>query len=122
MIRIFMIAGMSAALLLTAAPAVTAAADEKALVGVWEVKRLGSPPFKRVFRELPATDIAALEIEPGQVETQVVWQADFSGRPPFKRRFREVSVIDIASIEISSETEVDASKPRRPKTYFKRHR
>ena len=94
--------------------------DEQELVSVWVTDFSGKPPFKRELKQLPAADIAALEIDLEEVETERVWSADFSGRPPFKRRFRDLPVIDASSLEVLEEE--NAPGLTRSKSGFKRHR
>ncbi len=93
----------------------------EAVVKVWETDFSGKPPFKRVLKEVSITEAAALEVEPGNIETVEKRVVDFSGKPPFKRKIQEVEVIEAASLEIDSEADADSSL-RKKTARFKRHR
>ena len=95
--------------------------DKADVVKVWEIDFVGPPPFKRIVKELPAADVAVLEIAEEAVETEVKWRAKLTGHPPFKRSYQEVEVIDASSLEIVEEESEERSKSRRTKTRFKRH-
>ena len=119
--RFLVIAGAASAMISCASNSTVASANEIETVGVWVTDFSGKPPFKREFRELPAADIALLEIEGTDAEMERVWRADFSGHPPFKRGYRELPVVDASSLEIISDEEADQSAIGRT-SRFKRHR
>ncbi len=88
------------------------------MVRVWSVDTTGKPPFKRTLVEVPAADIASLEIDDANVETVTMRVTDFRGKPPFRRTMQEVPVIDAASLEQVSETTRKAGRT----PFGKRHR
>lgn len=97
--------------------ALPVAADQSStdMVRVWEVDTSGRPPFKRTLVEIPAADLAQLEV----VETARVWHVDYSGRPPFRRGFDELPVVDAAELDVIE----NSSEQVRPAPLFKtRHR
>jgi hypothetical protein len=61
-------------------------ADTEATFRFWITDTSGRPPFKRSLIELPAADVAAMEMT---AATAPSCHTDFSGRPPFKRRTGE---------------------------------
>jgi len=102
-------------------PAMTvfAAAGGEEMVKVWSVDFSGRPPFKRQLIELPAADVARMEVSNEIIETERVWTVDFTGKPPFRRKFDDVPVIDAASLEGVT---TDKSTRKKPLGAFKRHR
>lgn len=95
----------------------------EAVVKVWETDFSGRPPFKRVLKTVSITEAAALEVEPGNIETVQKRVVDFSGKPPFKRKIQEVEVIEAASLEIDSASDAETESAARKKSArFKRHR
>lgn len=87
------------------------------MVRVWSVDTSGKPPFKRTLVEVPAADIASMEIEDAAIETVTMRVTDFRGKPPFRRTMQEVPVIDAASLEEAQET----SRKAGPRRFGKRH-
>ena len=87
------------------------------MVQVWSVDTTGKPPFKRTLVEVPAADIARMEIEDAAVETVSMRLTDFRGKPPFRRTIQEVPVIDAASLEAVQES----SRKAGPRRFGKRH-
>ncbi|MCG8413075.1 MAG: hypothetical protein MI746_02550 [Pseudomonadales bacterium] len=118
MSKLALIMGLTAPLTLLSCTAIGADQQEGEMVSVWSVDRTGAPPFKRELIQVPAADIAALELNAGPVETEVARVVNFRGSPPFKRKTAEVPVIDAASIE----TEVVDKRNIRPRNFFKRIR
>ena len=96
-----------------------AAPSGEEMVKVWSVDYSGRPPFKRQLIELPAADVARMEVANEIIETERVWTVDYSGKPPFKRKFEDVPVIDAASLEVE---ETGSSIRKKPLGSFKRHR
>ena len=88
------------------------------MVSVWAVDKSGAPPFKRRLVQVPAADIAALEVESGNVETVRKMVTNFRGKPPFRRRTVEVPVVDVSSLEIDT----IQKRSIRPRSFFKRVR
>ena len=87
------------------------------MVSVWSVDLTGAPPFSRSLVQVPAADIARLELEDGIVETTQMRVVDFRGKQPFRRTVKEVPVIDAAHLKAES-TELRAATPR---PFMKRH-
>lgn len=122
MLKFVIAAGALGALI--AVPASAAAQEqsaEEATVKVWETDFSGRPPFKRVLKEVTLTEAAALEAEPGLIETVTKRVVNFSGKPPFRRKVEEVEVIEAASLEIDSASDTE-SPVRKKSARFKRHR
>ena len=97
--------------------ALPVAADDSSteMVKVWEVDTSGRPPYKRTLVEIPAADLAQLEV----VETERLWHVNYSGRPPFRRGFEEFPVVDAAALDVVE----SAGDQARPTPIFKtRHR
>jgi hypothetical protein len=67
--------------------------------------------------EVPAADIARMEIEDVPMETVSMRVTDFRGKPPFRRTIQEVPVIDISSLEEVQES----SRKAGPRRFGKRH-
>lgn len=88
---------------------------------IWQVDRSGKPPFKRRLVEVPLADIASMEIEAENGETEVVRVVDYRGKPPFRRVSKEVVVQDVASFETEALSAEERSKIK-PKPFLKRHR
>lgn len=110
--------GLAAPLVLLSCTATGADQQQGEMISVWSVDRTGAPPFKRELIQVPAADIAALELDSGPVETEIARVVNFRGAPPFKRKTAEVPVIDASSLETET---VDRSKVRN-RNFFKRIR
>ncbi|GAB5500532.1 MAG: hypothetical protein PsegKO_28430 [Pseudohongiellaceae bacterium] len=101
--------------LLALSVAADASDSSDVMVKVWEIDTSGRPPFKRTLVEIPAADLAQLEV----IDTERVWHVDYSGRPPYRRGFDELPVVDAAALDVIG----DAGSEARPSPIFKkRHR
>jgi len=96
-----------------------AAVSAEEMVKVWSVDFSGRPPFQRQLIELPAADVARMEVSNEIIETERVWTVDFAGKPPFRRKFEDVPIIDAASLEVVA---TGKSTRKKPLGAFKRHR
>lgn len=123
MIKYVIAAGALGALI--ALPATAAAQEQssaEATVKIWETDFSGRPPFKRVLKEVSLAEAAALEAEPGLIETVTKRVVNFSGKPPFRRKVQEVQIIEAASLEVEDNAESNAKSPLlRNKARPKRH-
>jgi len=117
--KLALVSSIAGALLSLSATATLADTSGEEMVKVWKVDFSGRPPFKRQLIELPAADVARLEVSNEIVDMERVWTVDFSGKPPFRRRFEDVPVIDAASLEFDADGDEDRKKPLGS---FKRHR
>lgn len=122
MVRFVSALGVFGALIASPAIAAPAEYSDEKVVKVWETDFSGRPPFKRVLKTVPAADVASLEAEVAQVETELKWVVDFRGKPPFKRKVVDVTIVEAASLEVVDPVDAEVENPLRKTTRFKRHR
>lgn len=116
--KMALLAGLIASASLMSCTTAITAPQNGDMVSIWTVNRTGAPPFKRQLTEIPAADLAALELDSGPLETELVRVVDYRGKPPFRRRVMEVQVVDAASFEVE---EVNTRRSG-PRPFLKRHR
>jgi hypothetical protein len=85
-----------------------------------ERKAFSKAPFKRQFKTLIITDIAAADIDAEMVTINKV-TTGANRKPPFRRQQVEVALTDIAAMELTSGTANRRYSPSR-KPPYNRHR
>lgn len=103
-------------------PVAAGQASQPETVSVWHVDYSGRPPFKRARVELPAADVARMEVTDTAGKTVRVWTTDFSGRPPFRRGYADLPVIDTARMEETADDSAAHVATRARPFFKKRHR
>ena len=97
------------------------ASNDKDTIDIQVVDYSGKPPFKRVVKTVPISDVAQLEAL-GETATEYVEVKEVikRGKPPFRRVTTRMPVYDVAQFELLDEQNEPKLKGSRPP--FKRHK
>jgi len=97
------------------------ASNDQDTIDIQVVDYSGKPPFKRVVKTVPVSDVAQLEAL-GEAATEYVEVKEVikRGKPPYRRVTTRMPVYDVAQLELLEDEDKPKLKGNRPP--FKRHK